>query len=237
MALEAIDRLPILFRHERHHGSGCPGSTGSPGAVDEVFDVAGRVVVDDGLDTLDVDTACSDVSGDQGAGLAFGECGESAVPLVLGATAVHGYRFHARRGDVPLFPFGFGLSYTSFAHGRPILSGGAAPTARITVRNSGARAGGDVVQLYLVSTPAGPTRRLAGFAKVELAPGEAREVTIDAEPRIIADHRDGAWRLAAGRYGFAIGRSAAELGPTSFVTLARRQWSDRAARTGPRDDR
>lgn len=148
-----------------------------------------------------------------------------------------GYRFHARRGDAPLFPFGFGLSYTSFAHGRPILSGGAAPTARITVRNSGARAGGDVVQLYLVSTPAGPTRRLAGFAKVELAPGEAREVTIGAEPRIIADHRDGAWRLAAGRYGFAIGRSAAELGPTSFVTLARRQWSDRAARTGPRDDR
>ena len=133
-----------------------------------------------------------------------------------------GYRWFARRGATPLFPFGYGLSYTRFVHERPRASGGKTPAVRVTVRNAGARAGRDVPQLYLVSSPAGATMRLAGFASVALAPGEAKAVTIAIEPRVVAEHRSGQWVRPAGRYGFAIGHSAADLGPTTFVDLPAR---------------
>ena len=80
-------------------------------------------------------------------------------------------------------------------------------------------------QLYLVSTPGGTTRRLAGFAQTKLQPGEARTLDIAIEPRILAERRDGAWVLRGGRYGFAVGRSASDLGPVTYVTLRERRWN------------
>lgn len=135
-----------------------------------------------------------------------------------------GYRWQARRRQMPLFPFGFGLSYTGFAHGTLSVTGGETPTASVTIRNTGARSGSDVAQLYLVSTPAGRTARLAGFAKATLAPGETRTVTMTVEPRILADARGGEWAMAAGRYGFAVGRSATDLGPVTYLELPARRW-------------
>lgn len=102
---------------------------------------------------------------------------------------------------------------------------GSTPVARVTVRNTGARAGRDVPQLYLVSTPDGRTQRLAGFAQATLAPGEARQLTLMIEPRILADRRGGAWVIRGGRYGFAIGWSASDLGPVTYVTLRERRWN------------
>ncbi len=135
-----------------------------------------------------------------------------------------GYRWFARKNATPLFPFGFGLSYTQFQSGPMKVTGRAQPKATVTIRNTGTRAGSDVAQLYLVSTPAGRTLRLAGFTKVAVQPGAAANVTVQIEPRILADSKGGRWTMPAGRYGFALGRSATDLGPVVTVNLPARQW-------------
>ncbi len=135
-----------------------------------------------------------------------------------------GYRWFARKGAAPLFPFGFGLSYTTFDYGAPTLTGGARPRARATIRNSGTRAGGEVLQLYLVATPRGRTLRLAGFTKVALQPGASATAAIPVEPRLLADSKGGRWSMPAGAYGFALGRSATDLGPVVTINLPARQW-------------
>lgn len=115
-----------------------------------------------------------------------------------------GYRFYDK-ADVPVrWPFGFGLSYTSFAYSDLAVSG---DTARVTVKNIGARAGSEVVQLY-IAPPAGglhrPVRELKGFCKVFLQPGESETVTFALDERAFALWQDG-WRVPAGRYTVQIG--------------------------------
>jgi beta-glucosidase len=103
----------------------------------------------------------------------------------------------------PLFPFGFGLSYTTFAYSEPKLSVseiGASDALQVgvTVTNTGKRAGTEVVQLYvrdLVGSVTRPVRELKGFQKVELQPGQSREVTFTLEPA-----RDLAFFTAASRW-------------------------------------
>jgi len=134
-----------------------------------------------------------------------------------------GYRWFARRGTKPLFPFGFGLSYTSFSAGGLTVKG---KTATFTVANTGKRVGDDVAQLYLVSRAGAPIRRLVGFQRVSLEPGAHRQLTMTIDPRLLADWKDGGWTMPAGEYGFALGRNAEELGPTVITRMAARKWSD-----------
>ncbi|MFT3975886.1 MAG: glycoside hydrolase family 3 C-terminal domain-containing protein [Sphingomonas bacterium] len=135
-----------------------------------------------------------------------------------------GYRWFARTKKAPLFPFGFGLSYTSFTRGGLKMTGGVAPSARFTLTNTGKRAGADVGQLYLVGTPSGATQRLAGFARVELQPGESKTAEVSIDPRVLAEWTRDGWRLAGGTYRFALGASAADLGEEVSVTLPERRW-------------
>jgi beta-glucosidase len=126
-----------------------------------------------------------------------------------------GYRWFATRGLVPAFPFGHGLSYTRFEYGPLTVRGhGRQVTARFTVRNSGMRAGTAIPQLY-VHMPAGNAVpfRLAGWKRVELQPGQSREVTVTAEPRTLADFdtRTRQWRISAGSYRLALARSATDV--------------------------
>jgi beta-glucosidase len=109
-----------------------------------------------------------------------------------------------------MYPFGFGRSYTTFGHEDLDLQGGDTISASVTVTNTGSRAGADVVQLYLETVAGNPTRRLLGFERVELAPGESRRVTITADPRLAAryDLDAGQWFLAGGDYGVFIGTDA-----------------------------
>jgi beta-glucosidase len=93
-----------------------------------------------------------------------------------------GYRWFAKQHTQPLFVFGHGLSYTTFAHSDLRGSGGDTVTATFTVTNTGDREGADVPQLYLTEAAGHERVRLLGFERVELQPGESRQVTVTADP-------------------------------------------------------
>lgn len=136
-----------------------------------------------------------------------------------------GYRWFARKAEKPLYPFGFGLSYTSFERSGLSVAGGAAPAATFTLRNSGARDGADIGQVYLVETPRGKTRRLVAFARAELKPGEARTIEVPIDPRLLADWTPKGWSIAPGTYRFALGASSEELLEEVGVQIAGRTWN------------
>jgi len=101
-----------------------------------------------------------------------------------------GYRWFAREGHQPLFPFGFGLSYTTFALSGLRVHVDGHYTASVEVANTGARPGAVVVQIYVARPGAdGFVKRLAGFTKTTLAAGERRSLEIDLEPRILARYQ------------------------------------------------
>jgi beta-glucosidase len=133
-----------------------------------------------------------------------------------------GYRWYARQGIAPQFWFGHGLSYTSFGYQGLQVTGGKNVSATVTVTNTGAVAGKDVVQLYLTHRPGGPARGLLAFEKISLAPGESRTVTLAADPRLLADFdtKKNAWVIAPGQYGVAIGSDAGTMGPGGRAMLA-----------------
>jgi len=134
-----------------------------------------------------------------------------------------GYRWFAHKGYKPLFPFGFGLSYTQFETSG-LRSDGL--SARFTVRNSGSRAGATVAQLYLLSHNGEAKRRLLGYQRVALAPGAATEVTLQIDPRLLANWKNGGWVLAAGEYQLALGENAQDMGTPVTVRLRARHWRD-----------
>ncbi|TWB51430.1 beta-glucosidase family protein [Nitrospirillum viridazoti] len=136
-----------------------------------------------------------------------------------------GYRWYAAKGLSPLFPFGYGLSYTTFAQGGLKASAstkaGEAMKISFTVSNTGKRAGQDVGQVYLVSGPQGNRTRLLGFGRVDLKPGEKKTVSVSVDPRLLADFDAQAheWKVAAGSYTVALGSDALSLGEKQTVTL------------------
>ncbi|UPG85659.1 beta-glucosidase [Luteibacter aegosomatis] len=146
----------------------------------------------------------------QGAGLpASGAPAERIDYNIEGADV--GYRWYEKTGKEPLFPFGYGLTYASFAYdgfsvdtdpsGRPV--------AHLTVKNTGKVAAADVPQIY-VTGPSGGTRRLAGWTKLTLDPGASRRVDIPLEPLALARWDDAGrrWRIGAGSYTLKLGRTA-----------------------------
>jgi beta-glucosidase len=124
-----------------------------------------------------------------------------------------GYRWYAKQDEKPMYAFGHGLSYTTFDYSALEVTGGETITATFTVTNTGEREGADVPQLYLTQAPNEKRMRLLGFERVELAPGESREVTLAADPRLLARF-DGAadqWRITEGAHEVALGKSADDL--------------------------
>lgn len=134
-----------------------------------------------------------------------------------------GYRWNARIGKKALFPFGFGLSYTTFATTDLKTDG---KSARFTITNTGTRAGADVAQLYLVSRDGRPMQRLTAFKRVELLPGESRKVVVPIDQRLLADWNGQGWTLPGGSYSFALGENAESLAPAVTVRLATKSWKD-----------
>lgn len=135
-----------------------------------------------------------------------------------------GYRWFAAKGLRPLFPFGHGLSYTQFAYDGLKVKGGQTLSVTFQVRNTGARAGSDTPQVYLTDAHGQARLRLIGWSRVNLQPGEAKTVTLSADPRLLANFDAAAhqWRLDAGVYKVAVGASSADLKITGEAKLGAR---------------
>ncbi|ORM72459.1 glycosyl hydrolase [Pantoea wallisii] len=124
-----------------------------------------------------------------------------------------GYRWHARTQQVPLFPFGHGLSYTTFEYGElQVTSDGKKLTASFRVTNSGHRGGADVPLLFVEPDDNHYVPRLAAFKRVYLEPGESCHVELDLEPRVVASWNEPkhAWTTRAGQYRVLLCKTASD---------------------------
>jgi len=140
-----------------------------------------------------------------------------------------GYRYYDLKGMPVLFPFGHGLSYTTFAYSNARVSATTfkdvdGVTVSVDVTNTGAVAGQEIVQVYVHDAVAGldrPAKELKGFAKVALAPGETKTVSIALGFRAFAyyhpEHKQ--WITESGAFDLLIGASAADIRQTVSVTL------------------
>ena len=121
-----------------------------------------------------------------------------------------GYRYYDKAGVPVRWPFGYGLSYTEFAYSDLTVEG---DTVTVAVRNTGKRAGAEVVQLYLAAPQDGlhrPVRELKGFQKVHLQPGESKTVRFALTSRCFAVWQEG-WKVPGGTYTVCIGGLTAEI--------------------------
>jgi len=137
-----------------------------------------------------------------------------------------GYRFHDS-ADVPArFPFGHGLSYTSFGYSSlSVRKSRDGYTVSITVTNTGQRAGSDVVQVYvrdLESSVYRPYQELRAFAKVHLAPGASQQVTLRLDRRAFAvwDVASHSWVVEAGEFEVLVGASSRDIRARKIITVA-----------------
>lgn len=137
-----------------------------------------------------------------------------------------GYRWFDAKSIAPLFPFGYGLGYATFAFGTPEAKvRGDGVTLRVPVTNTSARAGAAVVQVYVEPPAQGPVprapRQLKAFAKLRLAPGETGTAELTLEPRAFAywDVALPGWRHEAGTFTLAVGTSSRDLSHRVAVEL------------------
>ena len=141
-----------------------------------------------------------------------------------------GYRYFTTQGKNVSYPFGYGLSYTTFAYSKPSVKVGKdGITATITVKNTGSVAGKEAVQLY-VSAPAGgldkPACELKAFAKTkELQPGESQTLTMKFDAYTLASFNEdaSAWETAAGAYKASFGASVADIRATASFKIGKAQ--------------
>ncbi len=141
-----------------------------------------------------------------------------------------GYRWYDAQGIAPLFPFGYGLSYTTFAVSHLVigpkqLAANGHETVSADVTNTGARTGAEVVQLY-VGLPAStnePPKQLKGYRKVSLKPGQTRRVSFELAPGDLSywDDNSHGWVLAGGSYRIMVGTSSQDIAATDTFTVAK----------------
>ena len=147
---------------------------------------------------------------------------KSTFPAELTEGVRFGYKWFDSEGKQPLFPFGFGLAYTTY-HYADLHVDGAAKTATVSVQNTGQQAGTEIAEVYVqLPKSAGENfRRLAGWQRVPLAPGETKTVTVSLEPLAFAswDEASEAWKNVPGTYILSAGSSSRDLPLTAPVTL------------------
>lgn len=139
-----------------------------------------------------------------------------------------GYRYFDTFGRDVAYPFGYGLSYTTFSFAKPVVKakGKDAVEVSITVKNTGKVSGKEVAQVY-VQAPEGklekPCQELKAFAKTrELQPGESQVLTMTIPVRDLAsfDEADSQWITEAGTYTFRIGNSSRDIAATATLKIA-----------------
>jgi beta-glucosidase len=136
-----------------------------------------------------------------------------------------GYRWYDARKMAVAFPFGHGLSYTSFAYsGLSVKSDDGGLHVVVSVRNAGTRAGREVVQAYTSlagSSVVHPPRELKAFANIHLEPGESREITLDIRREDLAyyETRTCAWVVESGNYAVEVGASSRDIRASAEVAV------------------
>ena len=132
-----------------------------------------------------------------------------------------GYRYYQTAGVPVAFPFGYGLSYTSFAYSDLKVT---ADSVTLTVTNTGARDGAEIVQVYIAKPSAEifrPVQELKAFARVPLAAGESRTVTLPLDDKAFRywNTRTDGWEIEGGRYEVRVGASSADIRLTADVDI------------------
>jgi beta-glucosidase len=138
-----------------------------------------------------------------------------------------GYRWYDQNRITPLFPFGFGLSYTTFGYRHlEVEQGedGQTPRARFTLTNTGSRTGTEVAQVYVGRLPTSvptPPKQLAGVARITLRPGESRTVTVRIDPRSLSywDTRTHRWVIPTGQVAVLVGSSSRSIQLRGTLTV------------------
>jgi beta-glucosidase len=134
--------------------------------------------------------------------------------------AAVGYKWYESQKKTVLFPFGFGLSYTTFAYsGLSVTDGGR--LVNFTVKNTGGRAGAEIAEVYarLPERAGEPWKRLVGWQRIALASGESKTVTVAVEDKAVSiwDVESKSWKRPGGDYAWFVGRSSSDL-PLAVVT-------------------
>ena len=132
-----------------------------------------------------------------------------------------GYRYYQTAGVPVAFPFGYGLSYTSYAYSDLKVT---ADSVTLTVTNTGARDGAEIVQVYIAKPGAEifrPAQELKAFARVSLAAGESRTVTLPLDDKAFRywNTRTDGWEVEGGRYEVRVGASSADIRLTADVDI------------------
>jgi beta-glucosidase len=126
-----------------------------------------------------------------------------------------GYKWYDAEKKPALFPFGFGLSYTTYAYSGLSVTAGDSTSVSFTVKNIGKRAGTEIAQIYasLPDSAGEPPKRLVGWARVELAPGESKQVSVPVsrDRLTVYDEGSDSWKLVPGNYVFRVGSSSQDL--------------------------
>jgi beta-glucosidase len=142
-----------------------------------------------------------------------------------------GYRGYERSGTKPLFPFGFGLSYTTFSYSnlsiKPLSNSESGPRYEVSfdIKNTGTREGAEVAQVYVGDTQTKvprPAKELKGFVKVSLRAGETRKVSVILDSRALSYYDVNAkqWRATPGEFNVFVGRSSERIELRGKLTLA-----------------
>ncbi len=158
----------------------------------------------------------------------YTEPGTNRIPYQEGVFV--GYRGYEKNGVKPLFPFGYGLSYTTFKYGnlviKPVGGGTSNPRYEVSfeVTNTGRRAGAAVAEVYIADRHARlprPPKELKGFAKVDLKPGETRRITVPLDVRSLAYFDVGGkrWIAEAGTFEVLVGTSSEQIELSGKLTL------------------
>jgi beta-glucosidase len=139
-----------------------------------------------------------------------------------------GYRWYDAKGIHPLFAFGHGLSYTSFAYSGPVvkkLAGGNVSVA-FTLKNTGTRPGAEVAQVYVSDPPSSgePPKQLKGYQKVFLQPGQTGQVSLTLDPRAFAywATSQNGWAIGGGTYTILVGSSSRDIRLQGTVTVGKK---------------
>ncbi|HKQ50949.1 MAG TPA: glycoside hydrolase family 3 C-terminal domain-containing protein [Pyrinomonadaceae bacterium] len=137
-----------------------------------------------------------------------------------------GYRGYEKNNTQPLFPFGHGLSYTTFKYSNLSVKGaGSSYEVSFDVQNTGSREGAETAQVYVGDTHSKvprPAKELKGFVKVRLRPGETRRVSVPLDARSFSYYDAAAkqWRAEPGDFAVLVGRSSAQIELRGKLTLA-----------------